>query len=105
DLAAVGKLNANGVLSGNWRENINSFGACRPRKVTLKTNNLVHAHALRRVNFVARNGWTFCDVTGPYGDSELSQRFNQNLLDLLEFGRICGCARFKIVFLEQINPG
>ena len=82
-LAGIGKLNSNGVFPGNRRENVDSFGTRRSCKVALETHNFVHAHALGRINFVPRDGWTLRDVTRSYGDSKLGQRLNENLLDLL----------------------
>src|SRR5204863_6340631 len=83
DLAGIGKLNANSVFPGDRRENVDSFGARCSCKIALKAHNLVHAHALGRINFVARNGWTLRDVTRSYSDSKLGQRLNENL------GRAC----------------
>src|SRR5437764_1401643 len=71
------------VLPGDRRQNVDSFGARCSCKIALKAHNLVHAHALGRINFVPRNGWTFRDVTRSYSDSKLGQRLNENLLDLL----------------------
>src|SRR5262249_7187399 len=82
-LAAIGKLNSNGVFAGNRRENVNSLGARRSCKIALKAYNLVHTHALCRINFVAGDGWTLRDVTGPDGNSKLGQRVDENLLNLL----------------------
>src|SRR5262249_15335248 len=82
-LPGIGKLNSNGVFPGNGRENVDSLGARCSCKVALEAYNLVHAHALCGINFIPRNGWTFGNVTGSYGDSKLRQRLNENLLDLL----------------------
>ena len=34
-----------------------------------------------------------------------AERFDQRLLDALQFGRIGRCSTFEIVFIEQIDPG
>ena len=103
--AAVRQLDADRVLARNRRENVDALGAGRAGQVALQTNDLVHAHAFRWINFVAGDGRTFRDVAGRHRNSELAKRFDQRLLDLLQLRRIGRGPAFDIVFIEQIDSG
>ena len=103
--AAVGDLDADGVLAGNRREDVDPLGAGGAGQVALQANDLVHAHAFGRINFVAGDRRTFRDVAGGDRDPELAERFDQRLLDLLQFRRIGRGPAFDIVLIEQIDPG
>src|SRR5262249_60092824 len=73
-LAAIGKLNSNSVFAGNRSKNVDSFCARSSCKVALETYNLVHAHALGRINFIPRDCWTLRDITRSNADSKLAHR-------------------------------
>ena len=60
--AAVGDLDADGVLAGNGREDIDPLGARGAGEVALQAHDLVHAHAFRRIDFVAGDGRALRDV-------------------------------------------
>ena len=72
-LARVRQLDADRVLAGNRREDVDSFRPRCPGEVALERHDLVHSHAFGRVNFVARDRRTFRDVAGRNCDTELPE--------------------------------
>ena len=103
--AAVGQLDADGVLARNRRENVDPLGAGGAGEVALQTDDLVHPHAFGRIDFVARDRRAFGDVARRHLDAELAERFDQDLLDALQFRRIGRDPSFPIVLVEEIEPG
>ena len=73
DFARVRELDADGVLAGDRREDVDSLGAGRARQIALEADDLVHSHAFGRINFVARDRRTFRDVAGRNCDTELPE--------------------------------
>ena len=72
DFAAVRQLDPDRVLARNRREDIDPFRARRARQIALQTNDLVHPHAFRRIDFVAGDGRTLRDVAGRHWNPELA---------------------------------
>ena len=104
-LAGVRQLDADRVLAGNGRENVDPFGAGRAGEVALQTNDLVHPHAFGRIDFVAGDRRALGDVARRHRNAELPERFDQSLLDLLQLRRIGRDPAFAVVFVEQIDSG
>ena len=103
--AAVGQLDADRVLAGNRRENVDAFGAGRAGEVALQTNDLVHAHAFGGINFVAGDGRSLGDVAGRDRMPNWPSVSIKRLLDFLQLRRIGRDTAFAVVFLEQIDSG
>ncbi len=103
--AAVRQFDADGVLAGDGRENIDPFRACGTGEVAFQTNDLVHPHTFCGINFVAGDGRSLRDVAGRDCDPELAEGFDQNLLDVLQFGGIGRDSALRIVRIEQIDSG
>ena len=80
----VRQLDADRVLAGDRRENVDSLGAGRARQIALEADDLVHSHAFGRINFVARDRRAFGDVAGCDCDAKLRECLDQNLLDFLQ---------------------
>ena len=85
--ARIGELDADGVFAGDRRQDVDPLRARGAGEVALEADDFVHAHAFRRINFVAGDRRTFGDVAGRDLDSELLERVDQRLLNLRELRR------------------
>ena len=103
--AAVGDLDADGILAGNRREDVDALGAGGAGDVPLQAHNLVHAHALGGINFVARDGGAARDVSRRDGDPKLRQRLDHEFLDSEEFRGVGGPGVRRVRLVEQIQAG
>ena len=105
DFAAVGDLDADGVLAGNGREDVDALGAGRAREVALERDDLVHAHALGGIDLVARDRRAFGDVARRDADPELHERVDEDRLDRAQFLRVRRGASVEAVGFKQAEIG
>ena len=101
----VGDFDADRVLAGNRREDIDPLGAGGAGDVALKGDNLVHPHAHIGINFVAGNRGALGDRAGCGLDAELSQRVDDEHLDIFQLLAIEGFAVALILGIQQLRPG
>ena len=98
DFLAVRQLDADRVLAGNRRENVDPLGTSGAGDVALQAQ-IGTPQAGGRIDFVARDRRPFRDVTRRDRNSELGQRFDQDLLNFLQLRRIGRDAAFDVVLI------
>ena len=80
DLLQVRDLDADGVLAGDRREDVDALGAGGAGDVCLQLRDAGNPEAGGRVDFVAGNGRSAGDVAGGDLDTEGLQRFDDRAL-------------------------
>ena len=102
-LFGIGDFDADGVLAGDGRQDIDALGARGACEVAFAGGDAIHADALCGINFVARDGRAFGDVSCGHGDAEFSERFDDAILDAEQFVVAGNDAVFGVHRIEQIE--
>ena len=92
DFFAVGDFDADGVLAGNGREDVDFFGPGSAGDIFFQIGDTIDAHAARRIDLEAGDGGAAGDVAGAGLESELFQRVEDAALHGEKFGRVGGLA-------------
>ena len=105
DFVDVGNFDADGVFTGNGREDVDAFRFGGARQIVFEGGDAVHAQPFLWINFVAGDGRSAGDVARGDVDAKCFEGADDRLLGGEQGAFICWLVQASVFHGEQIQVG